>query len=496
VLSELRLRAAVVILSSSTQISLVKSLVEKNCLIVTTEDAGSVLTPPTTGECSLCLVDGRLGAASARLLETCGITRILGTRGLQRSIPHWTHESWTAAHWSLGGVTTKEVTGVCLTLGSSNLYRHVIQPSVGRDASTVLSVQAPAQKYQPGPPSSTMTPLGCEQLETELTPIYHGDGLLPGKCDKCTVVLTPGLFAPKGNWAHRNLNLDEVLTAKDCGRVAASLMGYVILTNVFLRHSTPGKCLVTLATQWGCNGGGNNAFFLIPNTVEILTPPTKKSKQESSIIRFEPVNDTRDLEDDKNTNGNGSSVLVASDGLLEEVSRENRERKAVKSDDAAVPKYLWEEHLTSGSRVKEWNDQVMHDLINVLRWLRKRMLAWWKQKVESSYVTWMKAKYSFIEEDAKDATVQANLVGKGKEWFRYGRDCYAWADDGRDAYRKWWKERLVRTIEDIVPASDVIARSAKSSWWGWDDGSRSFHWRWPSHCCNITYRLIRSSSIC
>jgi hypothetical protein len=192
------------------------------------------------------------------------------------------------------------------------------------------------------------------------------------------------------------------------------------------------------------------------------------------------MNTTRDSEYDENTNANGSSVLVASDGLLEEVSRENRERKAVKSDDVAVPEYLWEEHLTSGSEVKEYNDQAMHDLGIVSRWLRKRMLAWWKRKVVSSYVTWMKAKYSF-EEDAKDATVQANLVGKGKEWLRYGRDCYAWADYGRNAYRKGWKERLVRTIEDIVPASDAIARSAKSSWWGWDDGSRPFHWRWSSH---------------
>ena len=82
VLGELRLRAAVVILSSPTHTSLVKSLVAANCLIVTAEDAWSVLTPATTGECSLCLVDGRVGAASARLLETCGVTRILGTRGL------------------------------------------------------------------------------------------------------------------------------------------------------------------------------------------------------------------------------------------------------------------------------------------------------------------------------------------------------------------------------------------------------------------------------
>lgn len=32
----------------------------------------------------------------------------------------------------------------------------------------------------------------------------------------------------------------------------------------------------------------------------------------------------------------------------------------------------------------------------------------------------------------------------------------------------------------MEPARDAIARAAKTSWWGWDSGSRPFHWRWPS----------------
>jgi hypothetical protein len=31
--------------------------------------------------------------------------------------------------------------------------------------------------------------------------------------------------------------------------------------------------------------------------------------------------------------------------VLHEIAREKRERKATKADDAAVPEYLWEEHL-------------------------------------------------------------------------------------------------------------------------------------------------------
>jgi hypothetical protein len=178
--------------------------------------------------------------------------------------------------------------------------------------------------------------------------------------------------------------------------------------------------------------------------------------------------------------GSERSHPVASDELLEDVSRQTRERKAVKSDDAAVPEYLWEDHLKTGSKVDVWDEKAMHDLRIVSSWLRDRMLCWWKRKVTSSYVTWMKAKYTIVDESS-DSTVQVSLEGNGKEWFPYGRDCYRWSEAGQNLYRKWWKERLVSTIEDIVPASDAIARAAKCSWWGWDDGSRPFHWRWPTH---------------
>jgi hypothetical protein len=72
--------------------------------------------------------------------------------------------------------------------------------------------------------------------------------------------------------------------------------------------------------------------------------------------------------------------------------------------------------------------------------------------------------------------VKVNLTGGGKEWFLYGKYHYKWAQDWHNLYRKWWKDRLITTIEDIEPASDAIARAAKSSWWSWDDGSHLFHW--------------------
>jgi hypothetical protein len=156
--------------------------------------------------------------------------------------------------------------------------------------------------------------------------------------------------------------------------------------------------------------------------------------------------------------GHKTSTLVPSESLLEDASRQNREHKAVKSNGAAVPEYLWTEHLIAGSKVRDWDARTMNDLKTVSSWLREKMLGWWKRKVLTPYVCWVKAKYN-IKEPSAEAIVKVDLGGKGKNW-------YDWSRDGRHLYQKWWKERLVDTIEDIVPASNVIARAANCSSWG------------------------------
>jgi hypothetical protein len=135
------------VVSLEAHLSFVQSLVEEDCLIVTSANAQSVLTPETSGGCSLCLIDGRVIPSTARLLESCGVTHILGTKGIRQAIPDWTHDSWKATHWDLGGVTTAEVTGVCLSRDTRAPVGLAISASVGCDASTVLSVKAPAKKY-------------------------------------------------------------------------------------------------------------------------------------------------------------------------------------------------------------------------------------------------------------------------------------------------------------------------------------------------------------
>jgi hypothetical protein len=74
---------------------------------------------------------------------------------------------------------------------------------------------------------------------------------------------------------------------------------------------------------------------------------------------------------------------------LKDITREQRERKAVKSDDAAVPEYLWEDQLLDGMEAREWNSTQLKKVRRVSTWLRSKMLRWWKRHVTTLYMSWI-----------------------------------------------------------------------------------------------------------
>jgi hypothetical protein len=67
------------------------------------------------------------------------------------------------------------------------------------------------------------------------------------------------------------------------------------------------------------------------------------------------------------------------------VAREKRERSAAKFDDAAVPKYLWLEHLFNNA-VWNWNSEKKEQILNLVDWLRMHMLRRWKRNVFRSFI--------------------------------------------------------------------------------------------------------------
>jgi hypothetical protein len=156
------------------------------------------------------------------------------------------------------------------------------------------------------------------------------------------------------------------------------------------------------------------------------------------------------------------------DEALQGISREQRDRKAVKFDDADVPEYLWEDELLEGLEIVDWDATKLKHVRQVSTWLRTMMLRWWKRSVTTSYIQWAKEKYELTD------------VETPVNWIEWKDSNYVWSSDDKGDYRAWWKHHILIAHQDAIPAGDAIWRAAKTSWWGWDEGSRPFHWQWPT----------------
>jgi hypothetical protein len=175
--------------------------------------------------------------------------------------------------------------------------------------------------------------------------------------------------------------------------------------------------LLSVSWPWPLAGsvtGGGNSFFAIPQEPLNSRPDSKRARLDNNIS-VETIEDEEDMEEPVL-----ESTVDPADAFLDNIARQQQERKAVKLDDAAVPECLWEEHLTAGSSVTKWDAKAMDDLRRVSSWLRERMLCWWKRKVVSSYIAWMKEKYKIEPSSLGEDTVNVNLAGGGQEWIGYG----------------------------------------------------------------------------
>jgi hypothetical protein len=60
-----------------------------------------------------------------------------------------------------------------------------------------------------------------------------------------------------------------------------------------------------------------------------------------------------------------------------------------------------------------------------------------------------------------------------------GTQKYSWSDTGQESYRIWWDGVAKEAWVDFEAGSECIERAWNAIWFGWDDGSRPFFWRWP-----------------
>jgi hypothetical protein len=259
VVQELSLRPVAVILSRLDLVALVQATVGTDCFVGLASEVEAVLGA-LSGKCRLGLVDGHPTRKFCELGDRFGLDCIIGTKNVRRRIDGWRHDSFAFKHCDVAGVTITPSHGVCLLRGDQLPLRSALPFYVPRDVSTMLSVMAPTHKFRAAPEEPVLTPLGCANLGTLEHPYYHGGGLLPPSIDRRTRILAPGLYAPKGHWALRPLTLEEVVLAKDFGRILPNLLAVGRLENDLLQRLVPGKSLVALATRWGCHGGGGLLF--------------------------------------------------------------------------------------------------------------------------------------------------------------------------------------------------------------------------------------------
>jgi hypothetical protein len=196
-----------------------------------------------------------------------------------------------------------------------------------------------------------------------------------------------------------------------------------------------------------------------PNTerVEVTTVPFEDDDDEG--VRKSEIR-PMDCEP-KNTGGVSTTrdkvSKTASDdaarALVGEVSRQHRERKATKSDDAEIPEDLWEDHLLSDGPTP-WVVSDRTRLREGMWLLRRRMLRWWQRNVTITFLRWVHSSYSDMS--GLDSQFGKTVI--------FDNNRYVWAPesntDGRKGYREWWKQRLLLAGKDLHPAGNAIGRAA------------------------------------
>jgi hypothetical protein len=152
----------------------------------------------------------------------------------------------------------------------------------------------------------------------------------------------------------------------------------------------------------------------------------------------------------------------------------DRDLKATKADDAAVPVWLWNDAIRDG--LAEDPKERGHsdtDIDAALEIIRELLLARkFKVGVTRSFFNFVREEYPTL---AKPERPCVQWTKNGYTWLgRGGRTV------GRKLYRGWWQSYWTATAQDEkFPGYDAVKRAAESSWWDWDGGSAPIYWRWP-----------------
>jgi hypothetical protein len=191
----------------------------------------------------------------------------------------------------------------------------------------------------------------------------------------------------------------------------------------------------SLGAEESCKAQQREIEALLKRIRQDYETRTESGKAKRSRI----LNTTKSLEKDQKKTAPVVETIVGDDDKVEAKGKQEPKStvtaKAVKSDDAEVPKHLWNSRvfeLESLERMNRFNDEEKEVILDKMR---RGLHVFWKRKVKRHFI----------------------------KWFHPTEHCY----DGR---------------EDIWTAgmrACVYAR--RSDWWEWKGGSHIFFWRWRAN---------------
>ena len=485
--SQLGYDPVLVVLESEDHLATVHASVPDHCAVIASDDWTALVAklPHFVHRSAIVLVDGRVSQNILDLAELMQVTTVVGTALARRPVKGWHQAVSRIDHSLVGGVTHTQVHVVACTLhGNGTVPTPSATATIPRDLSSVLTDvqggiprQAPLHRRLSSGEVVNVRPNGAH-------PVYHGMGWLPANPKRSTKVLTPSVFVTRGSkWALRSITDVEFLAIYDYPERLVEIL-LPKLEDKSFPNLQPGKALLTGAcsvlnqlSKLVNEGGGN---FLSPPLIshkrrfhEIVLPDSEPQPQSkasktgnSAVMEVNPL-----------PSSIPSIGLVEVSSILDEVSKDKRERKATKADDAEVPISMWTDHYLEESTLK-WNSSDKSSIEKAMDTMRKYLLERWKRRVLNSYLKW------YYEEGRRP---RCQACEHWVEWTRKDEEDdnkerveYRWTNQGRFEYAKWYKERKDGDPLELEAGSDAVCRALLSSWWEWEDGSRPFHWRWPA----------------
>ena len=384
------------------------------------------------------------------------------------SFPAWRVLGRRISHSGVGGVSDF-LGGFMLAIHSSNWSSFLCDgPWVGgypaADVGSLLDCRvAGAMAPDPGR-LPTLSPPRVGWIGRSL----HPRGLYPIQ-SVASYFLCPCVFSTS-KWVRRQLSVPEKLGVFDIP-VSFQKSWSVKESQHLLRHiRVPLKCHSAIVRglfldsdfSFGTGGGINTFSSLAPSSVP-STVPTSPSQLPSSWAQN---------------------------------IKHNLDEKAAKNDDAGIPVHFWNNTLAQDLGVKNLTTEqttaldTLRSFVTRSVWVRSIVQCFCKYiRCETCHLHTLEHMFDFRPTPPTPFCRHCHKYNKNikrLQCVKYNEGRYAWLENGKVLYRRWWNGYMQvgnptrkREVEkDIVAGLDCISRARDCTEWKWTRGSRLFFWRW------------------